>query len=107
MLRPSLARGPEPRRPAYAARITVGGAHDLAARQCETGMLGVVALERGAREPGFDAAALSTVAGRTRPFVGPEPGKRIVSPLARDAVRAQQNPAVHDDPTSDSCAEDD
>src|SRR5688572_15120985 len=70
-------------------------------------MLGVVALERGAGEPGFDTAALATVAGRTGPLVGPEPGKRIVPPFAGDEVRAQQDLASGDDPTSDSRAEDD
>src|SRR5438046_9840464 len=70
-------------------------------------MLGVVALERGAGEPGFDAAALSTIAGRTGPLLGPEPRKRIMPPFAGDEVSAHQGAAVNDDPTSDSGAEDD
>src|SRR2546429_5237403 len=41
-------------------------------------------LEPGAGEPGFDAAALAAVAGRTGPLVGPWPGKRIVPPFAGD-----------------------
>src|SRR5438445_6910442 len=70
-------------------------------------MLGVVALERGAGQPGFDAAALAAITGRTGPLLGTGPGERIVPPLTGDEVRAQQAPAVHDDPTSDSGAEDD
>src|SRR5439155_10421120 len=81
--------------------------YDLTARQHETGMLGVVALERGAREPGLDAATLAAITGRTGPLVGSEPGKGIVPPFPRDEVRAQQAPAVHDDPTSHARAEDD
>src|SRR5438876_2583798 len=83
------------------------GAYDLAAGQRATRMLGVIALERGAGEPGFDAAVLSAVTGRTGPFVGPEPGKRIVPPFPGDEVRAQKDAAVHDDPTADPGAEDD
>src|SRR5438094_9510186 len=60
-----------------------------------------------AREPGFDAAALAAVTGRTGPLVGPEPGKWIMPPFAGDEVRARQAPAIHDDPASDSRAEDD
>src|SRR5256886_13386295 len=71
------------------------GPYDLAARQRETGMLGVVALERGAGQPGFDAAALAAITGRTGPLLGTGPGERIVPPLTGDEVRAQQAPAVH------------
>src|SRR5947208_16919810 len=70
-------------------------------------MLGVVALERGAGEPCFDAAALSAITGRTGPLVGPEPGKRIVAPFTGDGVRARQAAAVHHDPTADSGSEGD
>src|SRR5256885_5833674 len=70
-------------------------------------MLGVVALEAGAGKPAFDAAALAAITGRTGPFIGRRPGQRIVSPFARDQVRALEPSAVHDDPTAPSRAEDD
>src|SRR5207248_10130896 len=82
-------------------------ADDVAARQRAAGVLGVVALEPGARQPGLDAPPLGTVAGRTGPLVGRGPGKRVVPPFAGDQVRAHQDPTVHDDPAPYTRTQDD
>ena len=66
----------------------------------------VVAREAGPADECLDAAAAAAVAGQQRIFPRRTPGQRVVAPLAGQAVRARQHPAVDRDAGAGAGAQD-
>ncbi len=68
---------------------------------------GIVARQRGPRQERLDAAAPPAVARRPRPLVVRHRRQRIVSPLARDRVRAGDDAAIQHEAAARAGADDD
>src|SRR5262249_60804260 len=102
---PAAGRGPEatapratPRRGARVPRRPPRG--DPARRGAAAAGPPVRRLKYRAGQQRLDAAALAAVAGRAGGI------DRVVTPLARDVLRAAPEPSVDDDPAADAGAED-
>src|SRR6516164_1465285 len=91
-------------------RLAIAGAgrlYDLLGREPLAGARAIVARNPAAGQERLDATRLAAIALRAGELVGPGPGERVVSPLARDSVVAGHELPVDHDAATDTGAEDD
>ena len=83
-------------------------------QRCDVGRLdtppgnrGICRRQTGPGEKRLDTAGAPAIARRARGFVFLRPGKRIVTPLSRDAMPSFEHAAVHHNPAARAGAEND